>query len=257
MLRPRFIPCLLIHKGGLTKTIQFGDHKYVGDPLNAVRIFNEKEVDELIVIDIDASRNGVAPNEALIANLAAECRMPLAYGGGVKTIEQIERIIALGVEKVAVSSAAVENPGIVAEAATRVGSQSIVAVIDVKASGFFKKPEVVLHNATKRTGLDPVAFAKQLEAHGVGEIVINSVDRDGRMQGYDLDLVKQIRDAVGVPLTVLGGAGSLDDLRELVTRHPIIGAGAGSLFVFKGKYRAVLVNYPTPDERGELCRTGR
>jgi len=255
MLRPRIIPCLLIHQGGLTKTIRFGEHKYVGDPLNAARIFNEKEVDELMVIDIDASRHGIAPNEALIATLAAECRMPLAYGGGVKTIEQIERIIALGVEKVAVSSAAVETPQIVAQAAERVGSQSVVAVIDVKSTGLFKKPEVVLHNATVRTGLDPVAFARELQDLGVGEIVVNSVDRDGTMQGYDLDLVKQIREVVSVPMTVLGGAGSLEDIRELVSRHAIVGAGAGSLFVFKGKYRAVLINYLSPRERDELCRT--
>ena len=255
MLRPRIIPCLLIHKGGLTKTIQFGDHKYVGDPLNAVRIFNEKEVDELMVVDIDASRDGTPPNEALIASLAAECRMPLAYGGGIKTIDQIERIIALGVEKVAVSSAAVEDPQIVARAAERVGRQSVVAVIDVKATGLFKKPEVVLYNATRRTGLNPVAFARQMEELGVGEIVLNSVDRDGRMQGYDLELVKQVRAAVGVPITVLGGAGSLEDIQALVSQHAIVGAGAGSLFVFKGKYRAVLINYPTPQDRAALTDT--
>lgn len=255
MLRPRIIPCLLVHNGGLTKTVGFGDHKYVGDPLNAVRIFNEKQVDELMVVDIDASRNGAAPNEGLIAKLAAECRMPLAYGGGVKTIDQIERIIALGVEKVAVSSAAVETPEIIPRAAERVGGQSIVAVIDVKATGLFKKPEVVIHNATKRTGLSPVAFAQQLEELGVGEIVVNSVDRDGRMAGYDLDLVRQMREAVGVPMTVLGGAGSLEDMRALIDQESIIGAGAGSLFVFKGKYRAVLINYPSPQERDELCRS--
>lgn len=256
MLRPRVIPCLLVHKGGLTKTIGFGDHKYVGDPLNAVRIFNEKEVDELMVIDIDASRNGVAPNESLIANLAAECRMPLSYGGGVKTVEQIERLIALGVEKVAVSSAAIDDPQIISRAAERVGSQSIVVVIDVKSTGLFRKPEVVILNATKRTGLDPRAFAKQVQALGVGEIVINSVDRDGRMNGYDLDLLDQIRDAVSVPLTIIGGAGSLDDIQALVRRHPIIGAAAGSIFVFKGKYRAVLINYPSREERDMLSAAG-
>ena len=254
MLRPRIIPCLLVHRGGLTKTVGFSDHKYIGDPLNAVRIFNEKQVDELMVVDIDASRNGVAPNEALIAKLAAECRMPLAYGGGIKTVEQIERIIALGVEKVAISSAAVENPRIISAAAERVGSQSIVAVIDVKATGLFKKLEVVTVNATKRSGLNPIAFAKQLEELGVGEIVINSVDRDGRMGGYVLELVRQMREAVSVPMTVLGGAGSLDDIRALISQQSIVGAGAGSLFVFKGKYRAVLINYPSPQQRDDLCR---
>jgi cyclase len=254
MLRPRIIPCLLIHNGGLVKTTQFGDPKYVGDPLNAVRIFNEKEVDELMVVDIDASRIGRCPDEALVSQLAAECRMPLCYGGGVKTVEQIERLIGLGVEKVAVSSAAVEDPELIRRAASRVGSQSVVAVIDVKAMGLMRRPEVVIINATKRTGLDPVSFASQLVELGAGEIILNSVDRDGRMQGYDLKLVDQIKRAISVPMTVLGGAGSLDDLRQLVTRFPVIGAAAGSLFVFKGKYRAVLINYPAREELEALAR---
>lgn len=252
MLRPRIIPCLLIHKGGLVKTVQFGSPKYVGDPLNAVRIFNEKEVDELMVIDIDATRYGNAPDEAVIANLAAECRMPLSYGGGVKTVEQIERLIALGVEKVAVSSAAIADPDLIPRAAERVGRQSIVGVMDVKAGGLLRKAEVVTHNATKRTGLQPLEFAKRLQQLGVGEIVVNSVDRDGMMQGYDMALVDSIRDATDVPLTILGGAGTLDDVRQLVQRHKVIGAAAGSLFVFKGKFRAVLINYPDQATHEEL-----
>lgn len=254
MLRPRIIPCLLIHNGGLVKTTQFSDPKYVGDPLNAVRIFNEKEVDELMVVDIDASRVGRSPDETLVSQLAAECRMPLCYGGGVKTVEQIERLISLGVEKVAVSSAAVDDPDLIRRAADRVGSQSVVVVIDVKTTGLMKKPEVVVLNATKRTGLDPVSFASRVVELGAGEIVLNSVDRDGRMQGYDLKLVEQVRKAVGVPVTVLGGAGSLDDIRQLVTRFPVIGAAAGSLFVFKGKYRAVLINYPQREDLDALAR---
>lgn len=229
------------------KTVQFGSPKYLGDPLNAVRIFNEKEVDELMVIDIDATRQGHAPDEAVIANLAAECRMPLSYGGGVKTVEQIERLIALGVEKVAVSSAAMADPELIPRASARVGKQSIVGVMDVKAGGLLRKSEVVTHNATKRTGLQPQEFAKRLQEMGVGEIVVNSVDRDGMMQGYDLGLVDSIRGATNVPLTILGGAGTLDDIRELVGRHKVIGAAAGSLFVFKGKFRAVLINYPDRD----------
>jgi cyclase len=254
MLRPRVIPCLLIHNGGLVKTTQFGDPKYVGDPLNAVRIFNEKEVDELMVVDIDASRAGRSPDEKLVSQLAAECRMPLCYGGGVKTVEQIERLISLGVEKVAVSSAAVDDPELIRRAADRVGSQSVVVVIDVKATGLMKKLEVVTLNATKRTRLDPVSFASQVVALGAGEIVLNSVDRDGRMQGYDLKLVEQVRRVIGVPVTVLGGAGSLEDIRQLVTRFPVIGAAAGSLFVFKGKYRAVLINYPQREDLDALAR---
>lgn len=249
MLLPRIIPCLLIHNGGLVKTVRFGAPKYVGDPLNAVRILNEKEVDELMVVDIDASRHIREPDYKLIANLALECRMPLSYGGGVKTVEQFDRIIGLGVEKVAVSSAAVDDPTLISRAAARVGSQSVVAVIDVKKSGLLRKPEVVTLNATKRSGLDPIAYAVKLQELGAGEIVLNNVDCDGEMKGYDFDLIDSVRNAISTPLTVLGGAGSLDDIRSLVSRYGIIGAAAGSLFVFKGKYRAVLINYPGLEEK--------
>lgn len=252
MLRARIIPCLLIHNGGLVKTIQFGDPKYVGDPLNAVRIFNEKEVDELMVLDIDASRLRCTPNEALVKQLAAECRMPLCYGGGVKTVDQIERLIALGVEKIAVGSAAVDDPKLITQAAERVGSQSVVAVIDVKTTGLLRRPEVVTYNATQRTGVDPVIFSRKLQDLGAGEIVLNSVDHDGKMQGYNLDLVAHVRKVINIPLMVLGGAGSMEDIRKLIDCYPVIGAAAGSLFVFKGKYRAVLINYPGRDERDAL-----
>ena len=253
MLRPRIIPCLLVHKGGLVKTVGFAEPKYVGDPLNAVRIFNEKEVDELMVVDIDASRHGREPDYKLIANLALECRMPLSYGGGVKTVEHFDRLIGLGVEKVAISSAAVDTPDLISKAAARVGSQSVVTVIDVKKTGLLRKPEVVTLNATRRTGLEPAQWAARLQQLGAGEIVLNNVDRDGEMKGYDLDLVDQVRKATSLPLTVLGGAGTLADLRALVDRHGIIGAAAGSLFVFKGKYRAVLINYPDRAEKDALC----
>jgi cyclase len=252
VLRPRIIPCLLVHRGGLYKTVEFGQPKYVGDPLNAVRIFNEKEVDELMVIDIDASRLGKEPDYKLIANLALECRMPLCYGGGVKTVEQFDRIIGLGVEKVSVSSAAVDDPELIGRAAARVGSQSVVVVVDVKKTGLFRKAEVVTLNATKRVGLEPAAWVTKLQQLGAGEIVLNNVDRDGEMKGYDFDLVDDVRKATSLPLTVLGGAGSIDDLRALVQRHGVIGAAAGSLFVFKGKYRAVLINYPSRAEKDAL-----
>jgi len=252
MLRPRLIPCLLVHNGGLVKTVNFGNPKYVGDPINAVRIYNEKEVDELVVLDIDATVKGAEPDYQLISHLASECRMPLCYGGGVRTVAQIEKIISLGVEKVAVSSAAVENPALISDAASRVGSQSVVVVIDVKKSGLLRRYEVVTHNGSHRTGLNPIEFARQMAEFGAGEIVINSVDRDGEMKGYDLDLIEQVRQAVHLPLTVLGGAGSLDDLKELISRYGIIGAAAGTLFVFKGKYRAVLINYPNQAEKEAL-----
>lgn len=256
MLRPRIIPCLLVHKGGLVKTQGFKDAKYVGDPINAVKIFNEKESDELIVLDIDATVQGREPDFALIAKLAAECRMPLCYGGGVTTAAQAARIVDMGVEKVAVSAAAIANPGLLTEMADAVGRQSVVAVLDVrKKTGLFAKGyEVCTRNATVAHKVDPVVLARQLQDAGAGEVVVNSVDRDGFMQGYDLELASQFRQALRVPVTFLGGAGSLDHVGQLISKLGVVGAAAGSLFVFKGKYRAVLINYPTPVQKIELCR---
>lgn len=256
MLRPRIIPCLLVHKGGLVKTQGFAAPKYVGDPINAVKIFNEKEADELMVLDIDASANKVEPNYALIAKLAAECRMPLCYGGGVTSAEQASRIIDLGVEKVSVSAAALADPSLLTRMAEAIGRQSVVAVLDVrKKTGLFAKGyELCTHNARTAHKLDPIAFAQQLQQAGAGEIVINAVDRDGAMQGYDLALARQMRAALKVPLTVLGGAGSLDDMKALIMECGVVGAAAGSLFVFKGPYRAVLINYPTLTQKDQMCR---
>jgi len=252
MLRPRIIPCLLVKNNGLVKTVGFDKPKYVGDPLNAVRIFNEKEVDELMVVDIDATAQNREPNYKLIANLAAECRMPLCYGGGVTTPEQVQRIISLGVEKVALSAAAVAIPSLISKAAQWVGGQSVVVVMDVKKVGLLRRYEVFTHNGNKASGLDPVSWAKQVEELGAGEVVLNSIDQDGEMKGYDLTLVERVRQATTLPMTVLGGAGSLDDLEALVRRFGTIGASAGSLFVFKGKYKAVLINYPSRDEKDAL-----
>jgi len=252
MLRPRIIPCLLIKNNGLVKTVQFDKSKYVGDPLNAVRIFNEKGVDELMVIDIDATVHNREPDYRLIKNLAAECRMPLCYGGGVKTVEQIQNIISLGVEKVSISSAAIYDPELLTAAAEKVGNQSVVVVMDVKKKKFSSKYEIFTHNGVKSTGLRPVEFAQKVEALGAGEVVVNSIDRDGLMTGYDLDLVTQVRDAISLPMTVLGGAGSLQDIKQLINKYGIIGAAAGSLFVFKGVYKAVLINYPSPAEKDNL-----
>jgi cyclase len=257
MLRPRITPCLLVKNGGLVKTINFGHPKYVGDPINAVKIFNEKEVDEIIVVDIDASVHHKEPDYRLIRNLAAECRMPLCYGGGVKSVEQVEAIISLGVEKVAVSSAAIGNPELIAKAAAVVGSQSIVVVMDVKKVEACEPYEVFIHNGTKGTGLSPVEFAKTAEQLGAGELVINSIDGDGRMAGYDLQLVRKIREASNLPMTVLGGAGSLKDIAVLIEMFGTIGAAAGSLFVFKGSFRAVLINYPSRPERDALMPRAR
>jgi len=252
MLRPRIIPCLLIKNGGLVKTVQFGESKYVGDPINAVRIFNEKEVDELIVLDIDASSQQREPDYTLIRNLAAECRMPLCYGGGVKTVEQIQNIISLGVEKVSISSAAIETPDLITQAANQVGSQSVVVVVDVKKTGILRRYELFTHNGKHKTGLNPVDFAKKIEAFGAGELVINSIDHDGMMAGFDLPLIQSVRDSISLPMTALGGAGSQADIEGLIARFGIIGAAAGSLFVFKGKYRAVLINYPDRSTKDAL-----
>lgn len=257
MLRPRLIPCLLVHDAGLVKTKKFANPKYVGDPINAVRIFNEKEVDELIVLDIDATRLGREPNYEMIAKLAGECRMPLCYGGGVSTAAQVSKIVGLGVEKVALSSAAVESLDLISEAAAQVGSQSIVVVVDVKKTGLMRRYEVVTHNGTKRTGLDPVELAALAQEAGAGEVVINSVDNDGEMTGYDRELISRVREKLTLPMTVLGGAGSLEDIEDLYRQHGVIGAAAGSLFVFKGKYRAVLINYPNRAEKEALLQRAR
>jgi len=251
MLRSRIIPCLLVRNNGLVKTIKFTDEKYVGDPINAVRIFNEKEVDELVVLDIDASVQGRGPDFKMIGDLAAECRMPLCYGGGITSAQDARHIMSLGVEKVALSSAIIQRPDLIGEIAEEVGRQSVVAVLDVRLdrAGHYS---VWTHNGKTETGLNPVALAKDFESRGVGEIVVNSIDGDGTMKGYDLELCRQIREAVRVPMTVLGGAGSLKDLQTVIQKHGPIGVSAGSLFVFKGIYRAVLINYPSHADRERI-----
>lgn len=252
MLRPRIIPCLLVHDGGLVKTVGFKEPKYVGDPINAVKIFNEKESDELIVLDIDATVNKSEPDYKLIARLAAECRMPLCYGGGIRTAEQAKKIVGLGVEKVAISAAAVADPGLITRMADEIGRQSVVVVLDVKKRLLGKDYDVWTHNGRTNTKLAAVEFAKKAESLGAGEIVVNSIERDGRMKGYDLTLASRLRQELHIPMTVLGGAGSLADLGQLIEACGLVGAAAGSLFVFKGTYRAVLINYPAPAQKDEL-----
>lgn len=236
----------------MVKTVRFGASKYVGDPINAVKIFNEKEADELIVLDIDATTTGSGPDFKMIQKLAAECRMPLCYGGGVKSVEQAKTIIGLGVEKVALSSAALCSPDLVAKIADEIGSQSVVVVLDVKKRMLGGKYEILTHNAKVDTGKCPIEFSRFLEKLGVGEIVLNSIDRDGEMKGYDLSLIRQVREVTTVPISVVGGAGSLKDIGDLIGQFGIIGAVAGSLFVFKGVYKAVLINYPSPVDKDQL-----
>lgn len=238
----------------MVKTVRFADPKYVGDPINAVRIFNEKEADELVVLDIDATVNGVEPNYRQIAHLAAECRMPLCYGGGIKSADQAQRIIAFGVEKVAISSAAVEDPALISRIAAEVGSQSVVVILDVRLDAASGRHRVRTHNGRKDSGLFVEDVARQAEELGAGELVVNSIDRDGMMKGYDLELAARIRELVSLPVTILGGAGSLVDVERLIQRCGLIGAAAGSLFVFKGAYRAVLINYPSQAQKEAIFR---
>jgi cyclase len=255
VLRPRITPCLLIRNGGLVKTVQFTDDKYVGDPINAVKIFNEKEADELIVLDIDASaKGGAAPNVKLIAQFAVECRMPLCYGGGIKTVDQARTIVGLGVEKIAISSAAVEHPALVAAIAQAVGSQSVAVVFDVRKRSNGTDYEVWTHNARRNTGKLAGDAIHEAESLGAGEILVNSIDNDGKMKGYDLTLAKLVRAATRLPITLLGGAGSLADIGQLIGTCGVVGAAAGSLFVFKGPYRAVLISYPNPTQKDDLIR---
>jgi imidazole glycerol-phosphate synthase subunit HisF len=243
MLKTRVIPFLLLKGHGLYKTVKFADPTYLGDPVNIVRIFNEKEVDEIFVADIGATRQSAGPNFALLGDLASECFMPLGYGGGVTTLDQAERLYALGFEKVCLNTSACENPRLVTQIADGVGSQSVVVSIDVKRN-VFGRAEVVTRCGTARTGRAPADVARDMQERGAGEIVLTSIDRDGTMRGYDLDLIRSVTTAVSIPVVACGGAGSVEDFAAAV------GAGAsavaaGSLFVFHGRHRAVLINVPS------------
>ena len=235
------------------KTVNFKNPKYVGDPINAVKIFNEKAVDELAVFDIDATVLGKEPNYSLIERLASQSMMPLCYGGGVKTVEQAQRIFSLGIEKIALSSAVLQNPNLIKEISDRVGAQSVIVVLDVKKK-LLGGYEVYTHNGKKSTGINPFKFAEEAQKLGAGEIVINSIDKDGQMKGYDLDLIDKVREKITLPMTVLGGAGSLNDIEKIIDRHGVIVVAAGSLFVFKGPYKAVLINYPTQLEKNKIFK---
>lgn len=252
MLRSRITPCLLVHKKGLVKTVEFENPKYVGDPINAVKIFNEKEVDELIVIDIDATTEERGPDFNLIKNIAIECRMPFCYGGGITTVAQAKKIISLGVEKIAISSAALSNPQLLIEIGNAIGTQSVVVVLDIKKKGIFGNYELFTHNGKKRCNYKLKEYLLILNEIGIGEILINSIDEDGKMKGYDFKLYDFVRNLTNMPMTILGGAGCLADIKTAIERYKTIGVAAGSLFVFKGKYKAVLINYPDRKTRNEI-----
>jgi cyclase len=241
-LRPRISPCLLVHKGGLVKTKQFASPTYVGDPINAVRIFNDKEVDELVFLDIAATAAGQGPNFDLLADIASEAFMPFGYGGGITTLDQVRRLFALGIEKVVLNTAAAADPALVEGAATLAGRSSVVVSIDVRRT-LLGKYSVCVRGGQADVKRDPVAYAQDCERLGAGELLVTAIDRDGTQTGYDLELIRRVAAAVSIPVVACGGAGRLEDFRQAAAAGAS-GAAAGSLFVFHGKHRAVLITYP-------------
>jgi cyclase len=239
----RVIPVLLIKDGGLVKSIKFKNHRYVGDPINAVKIFNEKEVDEIVILDISASKEKKAPNIKMIAEIAGEAFMPLSYGGGITTIAEVKNILYQGVEKVIFNSSAINKPNLITETASRFGSSSTVVSIDVKKN-IWGQYKVFGFNGQRNTGIDVVEFAKNMENMGAGEIFLNSIDRDGTFFGFDIPLIKTISDKVTIPVIACGGAKSEVDLAQAINEGNASGVAAGSMFVFQGIHRAVLISYP-------------
>lgn len=247
MLSIRVMPCLLLRNRGLVKTIKFRDASYIGDPVNTVRIYNEQEVDELVFLDITATTQEKEIQFEVIDEIAGECYMPVTYGGGIRSVDQMSKIFSLGVEKVVINSAAVETPELISEAARRFGSQSIVVSMDVKRR-FLGGYEIYTHGGTRRTRLDPITHAKRMSAAGAGELLVTSIDRDGTMSGYDLELTRAVSDSVEVPVIACGGAGSIDDFGLAVQQGGASAVAAGSLVVYQGTNRAVLINFPAREE---------
>ncbi len=252
MLLPRIIPCLLLSKNDLVKTVNFQNPNYIGDPINAVKIFNEKKVDELFLLEISASVKKYEPNFELIKKIARESRMPICYGGGIKNLEQSKKIFNFGVEKIALSSIIFQNIDIVSEISKYSGANSTVVVLDIKKVD--NKYFAFTHNGKNIVDIDIISLIKELENLGMGEIVINSIDKDGTMQGFDYDLIDTIIKIINVPITILGGAGSFLDLKKAVNRYGSIGISCGSLFVYKGSRKAVLLNYPKKDDKLKLIQ---
>ena len=246
MIKTRVIPVLLLHNKGLVKTVKFKNPVYVGDPLNAVKIFNEKEVDELVFLDIEASKLGKQIDFRRIEEIAAETFMPFAYGGGISTIGEVKKILKSGAEKVVINTHAVNNFGFIKSVAEEYGAQSVVISIDTHKN-IFGKYELYVKSGTERIKMDLLEYIQQLEEAGAGEIFINSIDHDGMMNGYDLDLISNVSRHCSVPIVACGGAGSLADFRKAVDSGASAVA-AGSLFVFYGKHKAVLITYPSQDE---------
>jgi cyclase len=246
LLKTRVIPSLLLHKGGLYKTVQFKDPKYVGDPINAIKIFNDKEVDELVVIDIDATKRG-SIDFALLNRINKEAFMPLGYGGGIKTLEDIKKILGLGYEKIVINSIVIENLDFISQAAAFCGSQSVVVCIDIKKD-LFSGYSVYLYTDRKSWNTDPVQYAKKIEQAGAGEIILYSVDRDGTSTGYDIPIIKKVSQSVSIPVVALGGARNINDFALAVKEGHASAVSAGSMFVFIGPHKAVLITYPGKKE---------
>ena len=246
MLKTRVMPCLLLNNSRLVKTVRFKKPNYIGDPINVIKIYNEKEVDELIFLDITATVENRKPPFKIISEIASECFMPFAYGGGINNLEDIKKIFSLGVEKVAINNYAIENPSFIKSASDLFGSQSIIVSIDVRKS-LFGKYEVYTHSGKNATKLEPVKFAIQAEEMGAGELLLTSIDRDGTMQGYDNNLITEVSDAVSVPVIACGGAGNIEHFAEAV-KAGASAVAAGSLVVYQGFNRGVLINFPTRDE---------
>lgn len=245
--RPRIIPVLLLSDDGMVKTVKFKKPTYLGDPINAVKIFNEKEVDELCLLDIDATKKGKEPNFKWLSDIASEAFMPLSYGGGITNIEQIRTLFKIGFEKVILNTSLIKNPSLVSDASKIAGSQSIVVSIDAKKS-MFGKYFVVINDGMEKVDISPVEAARMAESLGAGEIIINSVDCDGMMQGYDEKLVSAVVEAVNIPVVALGGAGNLEHISKIVNETGAHAAAAGSLFVYYGAKKAVLINFPKENE---------
>ncbi|MBX7226694.1 MAG: AglZ/HisF2 family acetamidino modification protein [Chitinophagales bacterium] len=247
MKRIRVIPVLLVNNRKLVKTIKFGAETYVGDPVNAIKIFNDKEVDELILLDISATKNKQEPNFELIEQAAGECFMPLGYGGGITHIDQIKRILYSGVEKVVINSSIATNPALITEASKAFGAQAIVASIDLKKS-LFGGYAAYTHSGTKKVKMGLVEYAKYVEELGAGEIMVYSIDRDGTYKGFDVEITGKIAEQVSIPVIASGGARNIDDFSDVVINGHASAVAAGSMFVFTGKHRAVLISYPNQKE---------
>ena len=245
-MRTRLIPVLLLHKGGLIKSVQFKNYKYVGDPINAVKIFNEKEVDEIALIDIDASRENRPPNIDIIKEIASEAFMPMSYGGGITTLDQAKQILLNGFEKIIINKSLHTNLNLVSQIAKTTGNQSVVASIDVK-KGFFGDYKVYTDNGKTKTKHHPVDFAKIVENAGAGEILLNNIDKDGTYLGFDENLIQNVASSVSIPIIVLGGVGSIEDFKK-AHQAGASAVAAGSMFVFQRPHQAVLISYPSQEE---------